>query len=328
VTEQPAAEIDAIVGADRKRRLIEAAADRWTLYGEFSSNAQALRYAQQTWPDAAILVARGQVWRRKGPARRGDIGVILGRDDETVTIEQVLHAEQMVDVGGGRRLNYMCYLTDRYELIGWHPDFVPGGDNPQPPAASLAPPEEQPTGGEPPFDPRAMFVLVQREADLDAYIKARTAGGEAGHGPHWMPMTRPYWRSGTTECPVCYFTAIDVVAFINDPVNLANYRAGWPDFLAAFEHKDAHWNYFNELSWGGFDTDLQVAAYLGQWLFQAIRGDVAREHGGTGADYDTGFMWAGDMADVVLEACPFADPRVDLPADHALAQCDGQESLL
>ncbi len=324
--------VDLIVGAARKQGLIEAAADRMVLAGLFSRRDQAIRYATQMWPDPTILVSRGQVWQLRGPAQLGDMPGATGTVDTTVTIDVVDRYQQMVGVGGGRYLNYAVYLTSRYRLVDWPAD-LPVSDgahhDPQPPGASLPPPEEQNTddGEDDKFDPHSVFVLIQDKAQLEAYYKRRLAGGPAGHGTCWKPMTRPHWRSQPTTCPTCYVTSIDSLSYLADPVNLDNYRSGWGDFVATFDRRDAFLDYFNMISPDGFETDVVVAAYLGHWLWQSVRGEVVAEHGGTVESWDAGFMWAGFMADRIIAEFPLADPTVDLPANHPLIQCDGQETI-
>lgn len=331
MTSTDTARVDEIVGPKRKQDLIEAAADRMVLRGEFSRREHAVRYATQMWPDSTILVSRGQVWQRKGPTRDDDMGALTGTDTSQVTIEAVDRGQQMVCVGAGRYMNYVIYLPHRYDLVDWPAD-MPASDgthhDPQPPAAALPPPEEHDDDdGEAEFDPRNVYVLIQNKAEMEAYFKSRVAGAPAGHGAHWLPMTRPYWSSRPTNCDDCYVTSLDAVSYLADPANLGNYRAGWPHFVATFDPKNAFLDHFNMLSTTGFNTDVTVAAYLGHWLWQSARGEVVAEHGGTVDTWDAGFMWGGFMADQLIAVFPLADPTVDLPVDHPLVQCAGQAEL-
>jgi hypothetical protein len=320
VTRDPAA-ADAIVGPQRRAQLIEAYADRLVLDIGMSFE-QARRYAASIWPDVTVLIGIGQVWRRIGDARRGDMPPLSGDSTEEVTIEAIDRWSGMVDVGQGRHLNLTAYLTLRYELVAWPPECpaVP----PEPllaPAASLPQPEEQ--GGsddEEEFSPHQLFVLAHRNGppqDDDGHA-------ERPHGPRWLPILADHFQSVPTRCPGCYMVWLDTVAYLR--THLADYRVGWPDWLDLWRPGDV-WEYFNE--WGrGFVTDIEVAAYLGHWLWARIRAHVVAEHGPQEDGYSVVFMWAGHMADAIIDAYPYADPRRELPPDHELMQGPGQLSLL
>ncbi len=310
-------DVDGIVGSQRRIQLIEAAADRIVLeVGMPWERARA--YAASCWPDIGVLIGVGQVWRRVGERRPGDIGAVMNVDDELVTVTAVDRDQAMVEVGAGRWLHLYYTLPVRYRLDAWPPECPATPATPVAPAgASLPPPEEQDhSDDEERFDPRAVYVLIHHDVRDD---------GHAKHGPRWLPMMGDHYRSRPVRCPGCYMTTVDTVAYLS--AHLLDYRAGWTDFLDQWRPGDA-WNYFNEINATGYDTDTEVASYLGWWLWERVRADVVREHGGTLVDYSVMFMWGGHLADAVIEANPYADPRIELPPDHDLMQGPGQTNLL
>lgn len=315
----PAPDVDTIVGSQRRAQLVEAAADRIVLEVGMPWD-RARGYADSIWPDITVLIGVGQVWRRIGPQRPSDIGAVLGHDDEVVTITAIDRREGMVEVGEGRWLNLHLTLPVRYRLETWPAECPAVPPEPVgPPAASCPPPEEQEcSDDEEPFNPHGVFVMIHHDVREDNH-SARP------HGPRWLPMMSEHYRSQPTRCPGCYMTTVDTAAYLS--ANLLDYRAGWPDFADRWRPADA-WGYFNEINSSGYETDTSVAAYLGHWLWERIRADVVREHGGTVTDYTIMFMWGGHLADAVLDANPYADPRVELPPDHDLMQGPGQGSLL
>ena len=176
------------------------------------------------------------------------------------------------------------------------------------------------------FDPCALPVMVQREAEIKASVERARAGAARQRClPRWLPMLSPHYRSHPGKCGNCYVVTLDVPAYL--ATHLVNYRAGWPDFLEQWKPEEA-WLHFNELDGEGCDVAVEVAAYMGHWPRNAARGDVVREHGGNVGDYDVAFPWGTSHADAVLAVCPLADPRSELPPDHPAAQCDGQGTLL
>jgi hypothetical protein len=324
---QPTEEIEAVIGTERKAKLIQLAADRVALqYG--MTLADAVRYVEQTWPEPAYVVAIGQVWRRRAGLKRSAMQDLMGHaEQEAVTVTGIDRFERMVDVGGGRHINFDMFLPHEYDLVAWSDEFVPGVDDPQPPAASQPPPEEQETeGDDDEDDPRALPVLVQLQSELDQYMRLTAEEKKAKGGclPRWLPMTGDGYRSIPGRCGTCYIVTLDVPAYL--AMHLGAYRAGWPDFRDAYRSKDAM-DYFNELAAEEYDVDVVHAAYLGKWLWDRLRGDVVREHGGNVDDYDVGFMWGTYKAWRVAEVCPLIDPACELPVDHPLLQCDNQETL-
>jgi hypothetical protein len=317
---QTAEEIEAITGTARREALIASFADRLVL-GWAMTLEQARRHAEQCWPSVEIVAAPGQVWWKATPPHPGDLGALFGDPSEELTIVDIDRWSRMVDVGGGQHVNLEAYLEPNFVLAAWPEEFQPGADVPQPPAASLTPVEEEGDDDEDDLDPREMVVLISREADW----KQKTAPSDiVAH----LPMLSDHWSStpyNTKRPELGYIAAVDVIAYLQ--ANLANYREGWPDFTEQWRNEDA-WEAFNELSWEGFETDTPVAAYLGDWLWKAIAGDVVREHGGRIDDYQITFMWGGPDADTVIEAYPYADPRAELPVDHPLRQFPGQLDLL
>lgn len=313
---------EAIVGPQRRAQLIEAYADRLVLDVGMSFE-QARRYAASIWPDVTVLIGVGQVWRRIGDARRGDMPPLSGDSTEEVTIEAIDRWSGMVDVGQGRHLNITAYLTQRYELVAWPPECpaVP----PEPlsaPAASLPQPEEQGSSDdEEEFNPRGLFLLIHRDGgpDHDDGHSPRHP-----HGPRWLQVLADHYTSTPTRCPGCYVVRLDVVGYLR--ANLADYRAGWPDWLDLWR-PDSVWECFNEIGMP-YDTDPAIGGYMGRWLWDRISADVLAEYGGRRDDYSIVFMWAGHMADAIIDACPYADPTVELPPDHELMQGPGQLSLL
>lgn len=308
-------DVDVIVGPDRRRQLIAAFADRLVLETSMPLG-RAVAYGEQVWPDRAVLLAPGQVWELIGEVRQSDIGAIM-QVPATLTIERA-DPGAMVDMGGGRHL-HPDHLWTRYRLVDW-PAHLPAIVEPQEPVGEPIPEPDEEEPDEEQFDPRGMFVAVHPAIDPDP------KGPRPDHPPY-MPMVGEHYRSRDgflRGCTCCFLVTLDVIEYLR--AGLANYRDGWADYRDGWRRQDALFA-FNEMTFDGYDTDTAVAAYLGHWLWESIRGDVVREHGGTVDDYDTMFMWGGHLADVVIEAFAYADPRVELPVDHDLMQCPGQQTL-
>jgi hypothetical protein len=305
-----------VIGPDRRERLIARYADGLSLRWGMTTGA-ARRYAAGLVDEAVpvAVLAVGQTWtQRDGEALPGgDLFRFAAEKSYTVT---GFTEEGLVSVGDGK-FHMNPRLFANMWLTAW-PDHHTLIDEPQAPAAALPPPEEEETrdegtDDEGQFDPRNVWVTVSR-AD------------EAKPVPDWLPLLGDDYRAVNwrkPEYPPSYGNALDVPAYLDK--HLADYRAGWPDFRDQF--KTESWlDYFNEM--GGCDCDIAVAAYLGQWLWQRVRSDVVAEYRGTVKDYDVMFMWGPYMADAVLEAAPYAHPEWEIPADHRLAQCEGQTSLM
>lgn len=313
--------IEAIVGPQRREKLIAAAADRLVLNEGLTPEA-AGPYARACWEslDPTVLVAPGQVWAsRKGGDPRGALAEVFGAaDGSTFRIDTVDRETHMVEDGAGRSINYKSYLGRHYRLAEWPLEHQPGEDTPQPPAAvdDESPGWEEESDGEPEFDPRAMYMIVEREdftppADgsfLDGHLAM------LGHG-----YSTQLGRTGKN------FVALDVPAYLR--ANLADYRAGYEHWQATEWANTPGLFHFNTHDGREAIYGTEVAAYLGYWLWQRIRSDAATEHGGTPTDYNPGFPWAPSYANKIIPAVAGADPREPLTADHPLSQCPGQLNL-
>ncbi|MFF4417042.1 hypothetical protein ACFYY8_31360 [Streptosporangium sp. NPDC001559] len=304
-----------VIGPERRERLIVRYADGLSLrYGMAMEAAR--RYATGLVDDAdpAAILAVGQVWSERDGHKPHGLEFFRSDDDTSYEVSGFTD-DGMVMVGDGS-LHLGVDLFARMWLTAW-PDTYTLVDEPQPPSAESPQPDQEADesdAAEGRFDPRKLWVMVSR---------VREDGLPFGEG---LPLLGTHYRAVNWKKPEyepSYGNALDVPAYLAE--HLADYRAGWPDFLSQFEAGD--WlSYFNEL--GSCECDLEVAAYLGRWLWQRVRSDVVTEYGGTVADYDPMLPWAPHYADAVLEVAPYADPEWDIPVDHPLAQCDGQTSLL
>jgi hypothetical protein len=305
-----------VIGADRREKILAQNADGLALANAMTAE-RARKYAEACFEsaDTVSIIRIGQVWaRREGQKLPSDImSAFFGRaPDETFTVHGF--DGEMVDVGGGRHVN-VC-LFEHLWLVSWPEEFDLADEQPQPPRSPIT--EEDDTDSEEDgdrFDPRQLWVLAYRESEFG---KRKSPCSIPILGAHYSShnMHKP-------EYPPSYASALDVPAYLEE--HLADYRAGYPDWLD--QQEGDNWiDHFNELD-GGPECELEVAAYMGHWLRQRVRSDVVTEYGGTVADYDVSFMWAPGNADLVLAVAPFADPEWEFPADHPLAQCEGQHFL-
>lgn len=300
-----------VIGPERRDRLITRYADRLSLtYGMTAESAR--RYTEGLADDAdpAVLLAVGQTWSQPdGKILPG--GELFGFAAAGSYTIVGFTGDGMVSVGDGT-VHLGAHLFRGMWLTSW-PDTFTLEDEPEPPQQPIAEQPDKPTEGEPDFDPRVLWVMAHR---------SREDGLPIGEG---LPLLGDHYRAVNWRKPEyepSFGNALDVPAYLEE--HLADYRAGWPDFQNEFAGGD--WlDYFNHL--GACETDLAVAAYLGRWLWQRVRSDVVTEHGGTVNDYDVMFPWAPCYADLVLEVAQYAHPEWEIPADHRLAQCDGQADL-
>lgn len=320
-TDERAALAGMVIGPDRRRKLIERYADGLVLkYG--MTLAAASRYATAVYEvaDPLMLLSVGQVWARRGcgPMPGDTIADLHGRErDEAVTVTGF--AGDMVEVGKGRMINY-CAFAGMW-LVSWPQDYQLDDDRPAPPAEPIAGRSPESAGGEdgggkPEFDPRTAWFLVHRTDDR---------GISTGEG---IPLLGQHYRARNWKKPEyepCYGNALDIVDYLAE--HLADYRAGWSDFTATRDVRGEWFGYFNEFD-DGCECGIELAAYLGHWLWRRVAADVVREYGGKADDYEVMTMWSPGKADIILAAAPYADPEWRIPPGHRLAQCDGQESLL
>lgn len=312
--------INTIVGPERREALLMARADRLIIDWGMSAD-MARRYAEGEWANCepGVLVSPGQVWELKD-GRRDPLDELLGVRDNVFRIAEVDRAEQMVGDGSGRRMNYVSYLGQHYRLASWHEEYLPGAENPQAPAEPATVEETSETTEEEGFDPRSLFLSVQRSSDRSADVIGS-----------WLPMLGDFYRTRLGRGGKGNFVSLDVLGYL--AANLEDFRAGY------WQWHDTEWvpagrrgvprflEFFNELCFEEPETDAVLTAYLGSWLLNRIRSDAAREHGGTAGEYDAGFMWGAAVGDSIFPAVPGSDPRQELPVDHPLVQCPGQGDL-
>jgi hypothetical protein len=311
---QSAAEVEAITGTERADALKALAADRMAIAYGMSLEA-ARRYIDQTWPEAGHVVSPGQVWRLVGepdPARVAFVG-----QEDTLTVFGVDRYSRMVRVGEGSHVHLDVYLDARYALAQWPAEFQPGADEPQAPATPIAADDESPPAEE--DEPsHILYVIVDHPWDERAKNKRP--------GPGYLPMLGEHWAAikWNDDPNSGYMTSLNMPTFI--AANIDNYLAGWPEYAEQWRRETA-WDSFNELISQDDEpeVDVVVAAYMGHWLWGAIRGDVVREHGNK--DWTVHFMWSALSADPVVKVFPAADPTRELPADHDLLQAAGQTSI-
>jgi hypothetical protein len=307
---------DMVIGPERRERLINRYADQLALkYGMDALAAR--RYATSVYEAGAteMLLAVGQVWaKREGyelPAEQLFIAA-TGKREGAYTVAGFQGA--MVDVGHGTAINYTLFANmwlvawpEEHQLpkdevwLGYGADGATDGDVLADRGVSV--------------DPEAFGVIAQREAEFGKPM------------PEWLPLIGGFYQAANIHLPQhppCYVNVLDIPAYLDH--HLADYRAGWSDFRDQYRPGDGV-EYFNAYE-APCECDSIVAAYLGHWLWQRVRADAASEYGGNVGDYMVMFEWAASHADAVLAVAPYADPAWELPADHRLAQCDGQGSLL
>jgi hypothetical protein len=310
-----------VIGPERRERLIDRAADGLSLqYG--MTMVAANRYATElvTIADPATVLAVGQTWALPDGVTLPAAELLSTTAAATPHTVVGFTADGMVAVGDGT-LHLGVHLFDTMWLTAW-PDACALDEGPAPPRAALPPPEETDVEAEDEdededeFDPRRLWTSVTR---------MRPDGLTIGEG---LPLLSAHYRAVNWKKPEytpSYGNLLDVPVYLAE--HLADYRAGWLDFRDQFRVRNVvDWaGYFNGL--GGCQGDLCAAAYLGRWLWQRVRADAVAEHGGDVGGYDVMIPWSPWMADVVLDAAPYADPEWEIPADHPLAQCDGQAAL-
>lgn len=320
MTNDRAALADIVIGPERRTKLIERYADGLALKYGMSVEA-ARRYAGDVYEsaDPVMLLSVGQVWaRREGkPLPSDTISDLLGRQrDDTFTVTGF--EGYMVEVGKGRLTNSHAF-ADMW-LVSWPEEYQLDDAQPAPPAEPIRqdlPESKTDDDGEPQFDPRAVWFLIHRTNEQ---------GISTGEG---IPLLGRHYRAQNWKKPEyepCYGNALNVVDYLAE--HLTDYRAGWPEFTATRDIRREWFGYFNELDDAGCECGIELAAYIGHWLWQRVRSDVVTEYGGTVDDYEVVQMWSPSKADVILAAAPYADPEWQIPADHPLSQCEGQESLL
>jgi hypothetical protein len=325
--------VEAITGPARRDQLIQACADRLVLDG--MAPGPALTYARACWREARpeVIVAPGQVWEqiRQDRTQAAVAKVFGGTRWDTFTIKTVYRYSGMVCNGRGRQMNYLCYLGSHYRLVAWPIEYPACPDTPQPPMPVTQ--ADDPPDDDDGFDPRQIPIIVARKRPDDEPFDA------AKWHQSWLPMISAGYRTryGGKSGTLAYVT-LDVIAYLKE--HLGDYRAGFDQWRALDWAPNAGgvpvadgvkvprgMAFFSDLG-GCDDTDIDVAAYLGRWLFDRITGDAAREHGGTPAGYEVTLDWGAWMADEIVPQVVGADPREDLPVDHVLAQCPGQLVLL
>lgn len=301
-----------VIGPDRRERLIARYADRLSLTFGMTMPA-ARRYAQELVDDAdpGAVLAIGQTWSQRDGKTIPGSELIKSVREKSYTVAGFTD-DGMVVVGDGK-LHLGTHLFTSMWLTAW-PDTCDLDEEPQPPQEPLPAEDDGDNSDEGDrLDPRNLWVMVSR---------CREDGLPIGEG---LPLLGVHYRAVNWKKPEyepSYGNALDIPAYLDE--HLADYRAGWSDFQAEFAGGD--WlDYFN--GFGACETDLAVAAYLGRWLWQRVRSDVVTEYGGTVDGYDVMFPWAPYYADAVLDAAPYAHPEWEIPADHRLAQCEGQGSL-
>lgn len=302
-----------VIGPERRERLIARCADGLSIRWGMAMDA-ARRYATGLVDDAdpAAILSAGQTWSQRDGHKLPGSEFFRCAGDTSYEVTGFT-GDGMVMVGDGS-LHLGTHLFASMWLTAW-PDTYTLADEPQPPLAALPQPDQAADEpGKEHFDPHNLWVMVSR---------TREDGLPVGEG---LPLLGAHYRAVNWKKPEyepSYGNALDVPVYLAE--YLADYRAGWPDFREEFAAGD--WlDYFNGL--GECESDLAAAAYLGRWLWQRVRGDVATEYGGTVKDFDVMFPWAPYYADAVFEAAPYAHPEWEIPSDHPLAQCDGQTSLL
>lgn len=305
-----------VIGPERRTKLIERYADGLSLKYGMSLDA-ARRYATDVYESGApqMLISIGQAWaRREGKPMPGDtIADLLGREhSETVTVTGFW--EDMAEIGKGSWLN--CRAFSDMWLVSWPDEYQLDDAQPAPPAEPIS--EDPPPSGndsEPEFNPQSMWVTVAKDEPRKTAV------------PDWIPLLSQFYCAVNVRKPEyspSYANALDIPAYLER--HLDDYRAGWPDFVNQWNQNEAIFH-FSVLG-PGCKCGVKLAAYLGHWLWQRVRSDVVTEYGGTVDDFDVHFEWGPHYADAVLKVAPYVDPEWEIPADHPLAQCDGQESLL
>lgn len=301
-----------VIGPERRERLIVRYADGLSLTHGMTT-AAARRYAQELVDDAApgAVLAIGQTWSQEDGKVIPGSELIKSVREKSYTVAGFTD-DGMVVVGDGT-LHLGTHLFGGMWLTAW-PDSYTLDDEPEPPQAALPQPEEEEVHSDADrFDPRHLWVMVHRSSEDGLPI----GEGLPILGAHYKAVN---WKK--PEYEPSYGNALDILAYLDE--HLADYREGWADFRAQYD--GGNWlDYFNGL--GACEADLAVAAYLGRWLWQRVRSDVVHEYGGTVVDFDVMFAWAPYYADAVLEVAPYAHPGWEIPADHRLAQCDGQTGL-
>lgn len=304
-----------VIGPERAEKILTQEADGIALRHGMRLD-RARKYAQACFDEGLpeTIIRVGQVWaRRDGTTVPSDqILGLLGREAaESFTVEGF--DGEMVHVGSGHYMNVMLFKV--LWLVAWPETFTLDDDAPKPPGEPIQDDDEDADDDEGErFDPRQLWTMSYRSADWKR--EAPTP---------FLPLLGDHYTAVNIYKPELepgYSNLLDVPAYLAE--HLADYRAGWPDWLA---QSTGEWvDHFNALD-GGCECGIEVASYLGHWLWQRLRSDVVTEHGGTVDEYDCGFTWSPGMADVVLEVAPYADPEWDVPPDHPLALCDGQDSL-
>jgi hypothetical protein len=303
---------DMVIGPKRRERLISRYADQIAIkYG--MSDSAARQYATDLYEDGAteMILAVGQVWaKREGfslPAEQV-FNAIRGEREDTFTVAGF--TGYMVDVGQGRAINHILFAN--MWLVAWPEEYQLAEEEPVIDEGSGGDVQAEQEAG---ISPQAFGVIVQRQ------------GAPGGPMPMWLPLIGGFYQAANIHpphTPPSYVNILDIPAYLDH--HLADYRAGWPDFRDQYS-PSGPCEYFNAFE-VPCECDVVLAAYLGHWLWQRVRTDAVNEHGGNVGDYQALFEWAASYADLVLAVAPYADPEWELPADHRLAQCEGQESLL
>ncbi|WP_431977610.1 hypothetical protein [Micromonospora haikouensis] len=315
--------VNAIIGPDRRDQLIRAAADRLILEHGLAAEP-ALRYATAAYDDGdpIVLVAVGQVWRAKRtPREEAD-----APRDEAV-IAEVDRATAMAWTTTGRGLNYACHLGRHFDLVDWPADHPAVAEylaeqaakaqatHADPEDASTAPDDDEPLAD------GQLYLIIEHQ-------HPKGTGRADPFDQHLTMLGDGYvvrlGRDGKTP-----FTFLDVPTYLR--LHLHDYRDRWPEW------RETSWKvnggnigilgYFNDLTGECELDDTAVCAYLGWWLWQRVREDAAREHGGTADDYHALFQWGPASANHVVPTVQGADPTQELPADHPANQCAGQVDL-
>lgn len=304
-----------VIGPERRERLIARYADGLSIRWGMTMDA-ARRYATGLVDDAdpCAILALGQTW--SVPDGKTLAAAELMESARATSYEVAGFTDDgMVLVGDGRlHLNQQMFTS--MWLSVWPDTYTLADDEPTSPKMALPEVSEEPQqdGGDEHFDPHNLWVMVAR---------TREDGLPLGEG---LPLLGAHYRAVNWHKPEyepSYGNSLDIPAYLAE--HLADYRAGWADFREEFAGGD--WlDYFNGL--GECESDLAASAYLGRWLWQRVRADVVTEYGGTIKGFDVMFPWAPYYADAVFEAAPYAHPEWEIPADHPLAQCEGQTDLL